>query len=170
MSTPAVRILSSQPGRFRAGRRHPADTTHPAGTFTQEELSALEADPVITVLPLDEPADGKTSPSELPGGGSGSGEKGEGASFDAPSPDRNTGGGADGAAGSVADAVGAEAPGMAGNGSEGPATAGGSEAAQEADKGAASEAGKAQDAAAAAASSPPKSTRTRAPRAAKAGS
>lgn len=165
MSTPAVRILSSQPGRFRAGRRHPADTTHPAGTFTQEELSALEADPVITVLPLDEPADGKTSPSELPGGGSGSGEKGEGASFDAPSPDRNTPEGRSGTAreapstGSGTSAatpnVGTQsaAPNDTGNGSQGPA-----------------EAGKAQDAAAAAASSPPKSTRTRAPRAAKAGS
>lgn len=160
MSTPAVRILSSQPGRFRGGRRHPASAEHPAGTFTEEQLAALEADPVFVVQRLEtEEDDGTNSPN--PSGGEGSGEKEEGASGNAPSSDQNTEGGADGAGGESANAAEAETPGTAGNGSEETAAAGTSDAAQGADKGAASEAGKAKDAATAAASSPP---RQRAPR------
>lgn len=49
-NTPAVTILCSHPGFRRAGMAHGAEASHPAGTFTAEQLALLEEEPRITVI------------------------------------------------------------------------------------------------------------------------
>lgn len=54
MVTPAVRIVSTIPGLWRAGVQHEAGPVeHPPGTFRDEELDRLFADPALIVDVLD---------------------------------------------------------------------------------------------------------------------
>lgn len=51
--TPAVSIACTQPGFRRAGMAHPAQAEYPAGTFSAEQLAALQAETklIVTILP-----------------------------------------------------------------------------------------------------------------------
>lgn len=51
----AIRIICARPGFRRAGAAHPAERTYPAGHWTAEQLDALKAEPLITVI--EEPAE-----------------------------------------------------------------------------------------------------------------
>lgn len=49
-TSPPLRIVSAQEGRWRAGMPHTRQAQlHPAGTFTLEQVEALELDPVLSV-------------------------------------------------------------------------------------------------------------------------
>lgn len=52
----AVRIIARKDGLRRAGVVHAGDVTHPAGAFTLEQIEALRAEPLLTVIEEDEPA------------------------------------------------------------------------------------------------------------------
>lgn len=58
MTTGKIRIISTTPGFRRGGVSHPADKTYPANHFTEKQLDAFRADPVLTVLDGDLPSDG----------------------------------------------------------------------------------------------------------------
>jgi hypothetical protein len=48
---PGIRIISRAPDGFRRGGvAHPADATYPADHFTAEQLEAIEAEPLLTVI------------------------------------------------------------------------------------------------------------------------
>lgn len=44
-----IRITAKKDGFRRAGRAHVGTQDYPDGTFTQEELSALKAEPLLVV-------------------------------------------------------------------------------------------------------------------------
>jgi hypothetical protein len=48
---PGIRIISrAHDGFRRGGAAHPADATYPADHFTAEQLEAIEAEPLLTVI------------------------------------------------------------------------------------------------------------------------
>lgn len=48
---PGIRIISrGHDGFRRGGHAHPADATYPADHFTAEQLEAIEAEPLLTVI------------------------------------------------------------------------------------------------------------------------
>ncbi len=47
---PCITILCSRPGFRRAGISHPAKKVYPADAFTDRQLAALKAEPVLTVV------------------------------------------------------------------------------------------------------------------------
>lgn len=48
---PGIRIISrAHDGFRRGGHAHPADATYPADYFTAEQLEAIEAEPLLTVI------------------------------------------------------------------------------------------------------------------------
>lgn len=48
---PGIRIISrAHDGFRRGGHAHPADATYPADHFTAEQLEAIEAEPLLTVI------------------------------------------------------------------------------------------------------------------------
>lgn len=54
----AIRIRCDRPGFRRAGIAHAASAVYPAGTFSEEQLRILRAEPLLTVddVGSDEPA------------------------------------------------------------------------------------------------------------------
>ena len=49
MKTPAVTIRCKKPGFRRAGIAHPTEATYPSGHWTEDELTALMAEPMLIV-------------------------------------------------------------------------------------------------------------------------
>lgn len=48
---PGIRIISrAHDGFRRGGHAHPADATYPADYFSAEQLEAIEAEPLLTVI------------------------------------------------------------------------------------------------------------------------
>lgn len=50
----AIRILCARPGLRRAGVAHTADRTWPADIWSADELAMLRAEPLITVIKIDD--------------------------------------------------------------------------------------------------------------------
>lgn len=65
MTTPAVTIHSKKPGFRRAGIEHPAIATYPAGHWTEDELAALMAEPMLIVSEAGDPEPGPPSGDDI---------------------------------------------------------------------------------------------------------
>jgi len=80
-----VRTQSLRGGHFRAGRRHrETGTDFPPGTFTEEDLARLQADPDLEVRLLEPPRKKKSPEPEPEADGAAPAEEGEDFNFDDP--------------------------------------------------------------------------------------
>lgn len=72
-----IRITAKRDGFRRAGIAHHGTQTYPADHFSEEELAALKAEPMLVVDEIDEPEQPKGNGSGN-GAGSASGKSGSG--------------------------------------------------------------------------------------------
>lgn len=70
----ALAVLCRQPGFRRAGQAHPARAEYPPGHFTEEQLEAMAAEPMLQLLPIEIDEGAGAAPSTgMPGRSEGEG-------------------------------------------------------------------------------------------------
>jgi hypothetical protein len=64
----SLAVLCRQPGFRRAGQAHPARAEYPPGHFTEEQLEAMAAEPMLQLLPIEIPEGEGAEGNDVPGG------------------------------------------------------------------------------------------------------